>query len=99
MEDTIKVSNELKDIANIIGEAAELVGDAAKIYEQAFESFIDMYLGKAENDEKILANSFIKELNTLNYFYGQAEYYVNYCLENLSAQDKEEAESYNANMV
>ncbi|SFD27938.1 hypothetical protein [Clostridium uliginosum] len=99
MADTIKVSNELKNIANIIGEAAELVSNASKMYEQDFESFIGMYLGKAENDEKILANNFIKDLNTLSYFYGQAEYYVNYCLENLSAQDKEEAESYNANMV
>ncbi|MCY6957197.1 hypothetical protein [Clostridium brassicae] len=99
MEDTIKVSDELKNIADKIDEAAELVNDATKIYQESFESFIGIYLGKAENNEKVLASSFIKALNTLNYFYGQAEYYVNYCLENLRAQDKEEAESYNSNAV
>lgn len=99
MDDTIKVSGELKNIANKIGKASELVSDASKMYQQTFESFIGMYLGKAGNDEKVLSDNFVKDLNTLSYFYGQAEYYVDYCLENLSKQDEEEAESYDANMV
>lgn len=99
MDDTIQVSDELKQIASTIGEAAELLGNASKLYEQTFKSFIEIYLGKTNNDEVVLADNFIKDLDTLYYFYGQAKYYVDYCLENLSTQDKEEADSYNANMV
>lgn len=99
MDDTIQVSDELKQIANTICEAAKLVGDASKIYEQAFQSFTEVYLGKAQNEETLLTKEFVQSLNVLEHFYGQATYYVNYCLENLSTQDKEEADSYNQNNI
>lgn len=94
MEDTIKVSNELLSVAGKIGEAATLLDDAIKIYQNTFNNFLGMYLGDAQNDEKELAEQFIKSLTTLYEFYGQAEYYVIYCLKNLSQQDEEEAKSY-----
>ncbi|MGE5628795.1 MAG: hypothetical protein ACM3X7_11945 [Solirubrobacterales bacterium] len=99
MVDIIKVNDELKSIANKIGEAAKLVEDASKMYEQTYESFIKMYKGKVEQDEELLKINFVKSLDTLKLFYDQAERYVIYCLDNLSAQDEEEAESYNLKVL
>jgi len=95
MADTLKINDELIRISDEIKDAATLLDDGIKIYQNAFNSFLGMYLGDAQNDERELAEQFIKSLTTLYEFYGQASYYVTYCLKYMKETDDEEAKSYN----
>jgi hypothetical protein len=97
MADVIQVSKELEKIAITIGEAANLVSSATESYRQIYINFIANYSGQANSDEVILATNFLSNLATLDYFYVQAQYYVNYCFENIKDLDIQEANSYNSN--
>ena len=73
---TIKINDSVLDIAKDMLIVQALIKDAITSYKQAEDDFLQYYLGEAEGVELTYVPYFLKKLETLQEFYGEAGYFI-----------------------